>query len=531
MCLSSPFVKASLEIFPFSLSSTGDCQEARQSQASLQESPANTYRCPGLAESPAQLFCPTSFVQFLCPTSSPLPSCPCGTSHPADGPEPAQGNCSRHRRCSALSRPYTAAIHSSLREAGLINLVTCAHKSSGFLNNSPNASPTSWIITIWWSNFYKVQRCQIFFWQGFNQIEESKLTNNRLLHSTSLIHPQTFSLLFFGGVWCPVGEKTPQHLIVLLKIILTGGQNNFHRFLCFQLHFYQVYQLISSFFFFLFWKLLNLLHVLCLCETVIAKYSPSFISVLIFCSAIALQSFNLWISGWVSTVQIWNWDVYMQSPFWQSFFHVALRKSIILMQLGPWSSSWKRCGDSTKCTLTLRSYTLKMLFQQLTCGLFWLLSQDKVFYMEYYVVTVAKSFICCQNNWERKLYHALELLSPPKLLLHLHRQVSAVSLCCYLLWAGMGMLCSFIWMDRHLFSSCKTSAERFLPRNWLHPRAGPGLHSCKGKKAPPHQEQFSSSIDWGLEQSSIFFSSSLSNQYLHCLCWTMAGRQLDESNG
>lgn len=46
-----------------------------------------------------------------------------------------------------------------------------------------------------------------FFWQGFNQIEEGKPTNNRLLHSTSLIHPQTLSLLCFGGVWCPLGGK------------------------------------------------------------------------------------------------------------------------------------------------------------------------------------------------------------------------------------------------------------------------------------------------------------------------------------
>lgn len=42
---------------------------------------------------------------------------------------------------------------SFLRETILINLMTSTHKSSGFLNNSPSASPVSWIITIWWSNF------------------------------------------------------------------------------------------------------------------------------------------------------------------------------------------------------------------------------------------------------------------------------------------------------------------------------------------------------------------------------------------
>lgn len=72
-----------------------------------------------------------------------------------------------------------------------------------------------------------------FAWQGFNQIEGGKPTNNSLLHSTSMIHPQTPSLLRSGGGRCPVGKKTPQCVIVLLKIILTGEQNKFHRYLYF----------------------------------------------------------------------------------------------------------------------------------------------------------------------------------------------------------------------------------------------------------------------------------------------------------
>lgn len=34
-----------------------------------------------------------------------------------------------------------------------------------------------------------------FSWQGFNQMEGGKPTNNSLRHSTNLIHPQTPSLL------------------------------------------------------------------------------------------------------------------------------------------------------------------------------------------------------------------------------------------------------------------------------------------------------------------------------------------------
>jgi len=47
-----------------------------------------------------------------------------------------------------------------------------------------------------------------FAWQGFNQIEGGKPTNNSLFHSTSLIHPQTSSLLCSGVGRCPVGKKT-----------------------------------------------------------------------------------------------------------------------------------------------------------------------------------------------------------------------------------------------------------------------------------------------------------------------------------
>lgn len=87
-----------------------DCQQVRESQGSLQESPVNTYRCPGLAESLVQFLCPTSLVQFLCPTPSPLARCLCGTSHAPDGTRPKQGNCSRHRCCTAISSPYTVPL-------------------------------------------------------------------------------------------------------------------------------------------------------------------------------------------------------------------------------------------------------------------------------------------------------------------------------------------------------------------------------------------------------------------------------------
>lgn len=49
-----------------------------------------------------------------------------------------------------------------------------------------------------------------FTWQGFNQTDGGKPTNS-LLHSTSLIHPQTPSLLCSGGGRCPVGEENPQN--------------------------------------------------------------------------------------------------------------------------------------------------------------------------------------------------------------------------------------------------------------------------------------------------------------------------------
>lgn len=117
------------------------------------------------------------------------------------------------------------------------------------------------------------------------------------------------------------------------------------------------------------------------------------------------------------------------------------------MQLGWCSSSWKRCSDSRKCTLTSRPYTLKMPFEQLTCRLFRLLPQDKVFYREYYLVTFEKMLICSQNNSE----------NPSELLLHLHRQVSGVSFCYYLLlsWNGNAV---FLYLNGQcLFSYCNVS--------------------------------------------------------------------------
>lgn len=135
----------------------GDCQEVREPQGSLQESPVNTYRCPGQAESSMQLVLFEGCILGAVSMSHSLASSQMPVWHIP------QCWWSRHQPCAAISSLTLWQSSSSLREAVLINLVTCAHKSSGFLNNSPSASPTSWIITIWWSNFCKVQRCQNFF--------------------------------------------------------------------------------------------------------------------------------------------------------------------------------------------------------------------------------------------------------------------------------------------------------------------------------------------------------------------------------
>lgn len=164
-----------------------------------------------------------------------------------------------------------------------------------------------------------------------------------------------------------------------------------------------------------------------------------------------------------------------------------MRKGIILMQLGPCSSSLKRFSDSIKCTLTLRPYTLKMPFEQVICGLFWLLSQDKVFYKGYYVVRVAKIAICYQNNFERENYSMLW-------------SYSALQSCSYTYtgkclgfpsavthsWAGMGMLCSFIWTDSTCFhpvtsvpqESClETGSTQGLELSCIHAKAKGLLHT------------------------------------------------------
>lgn len=83
--------------------------------------------------------------------------------------------------------------------------------------------------------------------------------------------------------------------------------------------------------------------------------------------------------------------------------------------------------------------------------------------------------------WEREFYHALEVVSPPELLLHLHRQVSGVSFCCYLLLSRNGNAALLYLNGQPLFSSCEVRTVRLLPADWLHQELELGCAHAKTK--------------------------------------------------
>lgn len=155
MCLSSPFVKASLEIFPFSLplSSRGLSRSEGISEIPTRV-PSQHLQVSWSSWITGAVFVLHPYCSFCVPQARLFPAA-C-VAHPTLLMEHSQNKVTAvDTGAAALLFPALTLYQSSssLREAVLINLVTCAHKSSGFLNNSPSASPTSWIITIWWSNF------------------------------------------------------------------------------------------------------------------------------------------------------------------------------------------------------------------------------------------------------------------------------------------------------------------------------------------------------------------------------------------